>query len=275
MGRGFVHQKKIGWIEEDFDQGETRFFSSTEDADGFKNIITTEKKGTEDSSGGLFAYGIRRIEDGFEHFVFHVEGVAAVLGKVADAHVMSGGAFSALDGDGPAEELEEGGFSCTVGTDENGALAAFGFKVEASVDDEITLAFDIAVGVIDIFQGDGAEPAPKGLRKGELDGTSGGNGSLNFIHTIDLLEFTLGLGGFTGLGAKAVGKLLEGGDFFSLIFVGGKVLLFAGGLFDYVLVVVTTVAVEFGLRNFDNGTDQLVEKFAVVGDHENRPWIIS
>ena len=275
MGGGFVHQKKIGWIEEDFDQGETRFFSSAEDADGFKDIVSTEKKGTENSSGGLFAYGIRGIEHGFEHFVFHVEGVAAVLGKVADAYVMSGGSFSTLDGNGPAEEFEEGGFSCTVGTDENGALTAFGFKVEPSVDDEITLAFDIAVGVIDIFQGDGAEPATKGLREGELDRTGCGNGSFDFFHAIDLLEFALGLGGLTRFRAKAVGKLLKGGDFFSLIFVGGEVLLFAGRFFDDVLVVVTAVAVKFGLRNFDNGADQLIEKFAVVGDHENGSGVIS
>ena len=154
-------------------------------------------------------------------------------------------------------------------------MPTFGFKVEASVDDEITLALDIAVGVIDIFQGDGAEPAPEGLRKRELNGAGGGNGSLNFIHTIDLLEFALGLGGLTRLRAKPVGKLLEGGDFFSLIFVGSEVLLFAGRFFDDVLVVVAAVAMEFGLRNFDNGADQLIEKFAVVGDHENRPWIIS
>ena len=113
------------------------------------------------------------------------------------------------------------------------------------------------------------------MRKGELNGAGGGDGSLNFIHTINLFEFTLSLGGFAGLGAEAVGKLLKGGDFFSLIFVGGEVLLFAGRFFDDVLVVVTAVAVKFGLRNFDNGADQLIEKFAVVGDHENRPWIIS
>ena len=275
MGGGLVHQKEIRWIEKDFNQGETRFFSSAEDADSFKNIVTTEKKRTENGTSGLFAHGIGGIEYGFEHFVFHIKSVTAVLGKVADAYVMSGGSFSALDRYGPAEEFEEGGFSCTVGTDENGALTAFGFKVEASVDDEITLAFDIAVGVIDIFQGDGAEPATKGLRKGELDRTSGGNGSLNFIHTIDLLEFTLGLGCLARLGAKAVGKLLEGGDFFSLIFVSSEVLLFAGRFFDDVLVVVASIAVEFGLRNFDNGADQLIEKFAVVGDHENGSRIIS
>ncbi len=275
MGGGFVHQKKIGWIEEDFDQGETRFFSSAEDADSFKNIVTTEKKRTENGASGLFTDGIGGVQDGLEHFVFHIESIAAVLGKVANAYVMSCGSFSALDGYGPAEEFEESGFSCTVGADENSALTAFGFKVEASIDGEITLAFDIAVGVIDIFKGDGAEPAAKGLREGELDRTSCGDGSLNFIHTIDLLEFALSLGGFAGLGAEAVGKLLERGDFFSLIFVSSEVLLFAGRFLDNVLVVVAPVAVEFGLRNFDNRADQLIEKFAVVGDHENRPWVIS
>jgi len=275
MGGGLVHQKEIRWIEEDFDQGETRFFSSAEDANGFKNIVTTEKKRTENGTSGLFTHRIRGIEDGFEYLVFHIKCVAAVLGKVADAYVMSCGAFSTLDGNGPAEKFEEGGFSCPVGTDENGALTAFGFKVEASVDDKITLAFDIAVGVIDIFQGDGAEPAAKGLREGELDRTSCGNGSFDFFHSIDLLEFALGLRGLTRFCAKAVGKLLKGGDFFSLIFVGGKVLLFASSLFDNVLVVVASVAVEFGLGDFNDGTDQLIEKFAVVGDHENGSRVIS
>ena len=129
--------------------------------------------------------------------------------------------------------------------------------------------------MIDIFQGDGAESATKGLREGELDRTGGGNGSFDFFHAIDLLEFALGLGGFAGLGPEAVGKLLEGGDFFSLIFVSSEVLLFAGRFFDDVLVVVAAVAVQFGLRNFDNGADQLIEKFAVVGDHENGSGVIS
>ena len=79
MGGGLVHQKEIGWIEEDFDQGETRFFSSAEDADGFKNIVTTEEKRAKNSSGGLFADGIGGIENGFEYFVFHIESVPAVL----------------------------------------------------------------------------------------------------------------------------------------------------------------------------------------------------
>ena len=151
MGGGFVHQKKIGWIEEDFDQGEARFFSSTEDADGFENIVPTEKKRTENGTSGLFADGIRGVEDGLENFMLHIESVPSVLGEVANAYVMSCGSFSLLDGKGSPEKFEESRFACAVGTDEDGALAPFGFKVEAAVDNKITLAFDIAVGVVDIL----------------------------------------------------------------------------------------------------------------------------
>lgn len=151
MGGGLVHQKEIGWIEKDFNQGETRFFSTAEDADGFKDIVTTEKKGPEDGTSGLFADGIRGVEDGLENFMLHIESVPPVLGEVADAYVMSCGSFSILDGEGSPEKFEESRFACAVGTDEDGALAPFGFKVEVAVDDKITLASDIAVGVVDIL----------------------------------------------------------------------------------------------------------------------------
>ena len=105
VGCGFVHQKKIGWIEEDFDESETRFFSSAEDADSFKNIVPTEKKGAENGASGLFADGVGGVENGFKNFVFHIKGVASVLGKVTDSYVVPCGSFSALDGHGPAEEF--------------------------------------------------------------------------------------------------------------------------------------------------------------------------
>jgi hypothetical protein len=44
MGRGFVHQKKIGWIEEEFDEGEAGFFSSAEDSHRFEDIVSAKKK---------------------------------------------------------------------------------------------------------------------------------------------------------------------------------------------------------------------------------------
>ena len=121
----------------------------------------------------------------------------------------------------------------------------------------------------DVFQGDDSKAAADGLGKGEFDRSGSGNGGFDLIHAVDLLEFALGLGGFARFGAKTISKLLEGGDLFLLVFVGGEVLFFAGGFFDHIFVVVPTVAVKFRLRNFDDGVDQFIQKLAIVGDHQN------
>ena len=96
------------------------------------------------------------------------------------------------------------------------------------------------------------------MGKGEFNRAGGRDRGFDLFHTIDLLEFALGLGGFAGLGAKAIGELLQGGDFLLLIFKGGEVLLLAGGFFHNVLIVVAAITVEFGLGNFHDRPDKLV-----------------
>ena len=59
-----------------------------------------------------------------------------------------------------------------------------------------------------------------------------------------------------------------------LVFVGRKVLFFAGRFFDDVLVVVSSVAMQFCLSDFDNRPDQLVKKFAIVGNHQDGAWVV-
>lgn len=49
---------------------------------------------------------------------------------------------------------------------------------------------------------------------------------------------------------------------------------FPGGFFDHVLVVVSSVTMEFCLRDFDNRPDQLVEEFAIVGNHQDGAWVV-
>jgi hypothetical protein len=105
MGRGFVHQKKIGWIEEEFDEGEAGFFSSAQDAYRFKDIVSAKKKGTENGSGGLLAYGVGGVKYRFENLVFHVERITPVLGKVSDPDIVPEEPFAALNGEGSAEEF--------------------------------------------------------------------------------------------------------------------------------------------------------------------------
>ena len=113
------------------------------------------------------------------------------------------------------------------------------------------------------------------MGKGEFNRAGGRDRGFDLFHTIDLLEFALGLGGFAGLGAKAIGELLQGGDFLLLIFKGGEVLLLAGGFFHNVLIVVAAISVEFGLGNFHDRPDKLVEEFAIVGDHEDGARIVT
>lgn len=198
-----------------------------------------------------------------------------MLGEVPDADIVTDEAFTFLQGERTSEELEEGGFARAVGTDEDGALAAFGLEVKPAVDGEIAGAIGVAVGVKDVFEVDDAQAAADGLGEGELNRAGGGDGGFDFFHAIDLLEFALGLGGFAGFGAEAVGKLLEGGDFLLLIFESGKVLGFAGGFFENIFVVVTAVPVEFGLGDFNNGANELIKELAVVGNHENGARVVA
>ena len=72
-----------------------------------------------------------------------------------------------------------------------------------------------------VFQGDDSQAASNGLGKAEFNGAGGRDGGFNFLHPIDLFEFTLGLGGFAGFGAETVSELLEGGNLLLLVFEGG------------------------------------------------------
>jgi hypothetical protein len=105
MGGGFVHQEKVGRIEKEFDEGEAGFFPSAQDSHCFEDIISAKKKGTENGSGGLLAYGVGGVEDRFENLMFHVERIAPVLGEVSDPDIVPEESFAALNGEGSAEEF--------------------------------------------------------------------------------------------------------------------------------------------------------------------------
>ena len=275
MGGRFIHQEKVGRVEQEFDEGEAGFFTTAENADRFKNIVPTKQERAQDRACRLFADGVGGVENGFENLMAHIERIAAVLGKVTDPDVVAEESLSRLDGKGAPQKFEKGGFPRTVRADENGPLAALGLEVEIPIDGKIAGAVGIGVGVGDLFERDDAETTADGLGKGEFNGAGSRDGGLDFLHPIDLFQFALSLRGFAGFGAKAISELLEGGDLLLLIFVSGEVLLFPRSFFDDVLVVVPAVAVQFGLRDFDNRSDQLVEKLAIVGDHENGAGVVA
>jgi hypothetical protein len=103
MGGGLIHQEKVRWIEEEFDEGEAGFFPSTEDSHRFEDIVSAKKKGTENSSGGLLADGVGGVEHRFKNLMFHVERIAPVLGEVSDPNIVTKESLAALNGKGSAE----------------------------------------------------------------------------------------------------------------------------------------------------------------------------
>ena len=66
---------------------------------------SAKKKGTENGSGGLLAYGVGGVKYRFENLVFHVERITPVLGKVSDPDIVPEEPFAALNGEGSAEEF--------------------------------------------------------------------------------------------------------------------------------------------------------------------------
>jgi hypothetical protein len=89
MGGGLIHQEKVGRIEKKFDESEAGFFPSAEDSHRFEDIVSAKKKGTENSSGGLFADGVGGVEDRFKNLMFHVERITPVLGEVSDSDIVA------------------------------------------------------------------------------------------------------------------------------------------------------------------------------------------
>ena len=89
MSGRFVHQEKVGRVEEEFDEGKAGFFSPAEDADRFENIVPAKEKGTENGASGLLADGVGGVKNRFKNLVIHIERIAAVLGEVADANVVA------------------------------------------------------------------------------------------------------------------------------------------------------------------------------------------
>ena len=134
---------------------------------------------------------------------------------------------------------------------------------------------EIAIGMIDILQPDYAQTAADRLRKMELDRLSARDRSRDLFHAIDLFQLALRLRCFAGLGAKSIGKQLQRRDFFLLIFVSGELLFFARRFLLDITVPIAPITHQFRVRDLDDAADKLIQKFAIVRDHDNRARITS
>ena len=129
--------------------------------------------------------------------------------------------------------------------------------------------------MIDIFKRDHAQAAAHRLREMELDRLSARDRGRDFFHAIDLFQLALCLRCFACLGAKSIGKQLQRRDFFLLIFVSGELLFFARCFLLDITVPVAPITHQFRVRDLDDAADKLIQKFAIVRDHDNRARISS
>src|SRR5207248_7578551 len=119
-----------------------------------------------------------------------------------------------------------------------------------------------------------AQTAPNRLREMKLDRLSARDRSRDLFHAIDLFQFALRLRRFARLGPKSIGKQLERRDLFLLILVSGELLFFARGFLLDITVPVAPITNEFRVRNLDDASDKLIQKLAIVRDHDNRARIV-
>src|SRR4029077_19581085 len=61
MRSRLVHEQEVGGIEQKFNQRQTRFLSSAQHGDRFKNIVTVKKKRSKNGARGLLRHRMGRV----------------------------------------------------------------------------------------------------------------------------------------------------------------------------------------------------------------------
>ncbi len=127
---------------------------------------------------------------------------------------------------------------------------------------------------MDVFQLDDFESAALRLRELEADFAIVAGGRFDFLHAVDLLELALGLARLGVLGAEPVHEFHHPANFPLLAFVSGEKLFFVRGALFEIIVVVAAIAQQLALPNLHDAADELVQKFAIMRDHQNRAGVI-
>ena len=268
MGGRLVHEEQVRRVEQQLDQRQSAFLAAAEHADRLERIVAPEQEAAQHRARGLLADRHGHVLRLLENRVPLVEHFHAVLRVIAHLHVAAHEALPALDGHDARQDFEQRRFARAVGTDEHDLLAALGGEVHALVN-----LLTVRVRLIDVFERHDLQAATLGLGKTELHRGGLGLGHLQSLHAGDLLELALGLTGEAGLGAETVGETLETFDLALLRLVGVGLLLAAGGALREVAVIVAPVEKEVAVADLGGALRKLVQKLAVVRDHQDRAGI--
>ena len=165
------------------------------------------------------------------------------------------------------KNFQKSGFARAIRTDQHRALAPLHFEVEVFVNHML------AVGLLHTLQRNGPLTTPRRLGETEMNGRLVGLRSLDPLHAGELLNAVLGLRGLAGFGTEAIDETLQMRDLALLVAIRGKMLLLAGLFLLQARIVVSVVADEFAVTNFDNPLADEIQKFPVVRNRQNRTGI--
>ena len=217
----------------------------------------------------LFGDGLLGIQGFFDQGTFGLKNFDALLRKIAFLHFMSQRTTTFLDREHPRKQFEQGGFSSTIGADQDQSLAPFGGEIQPLVYREVSVA------VMDFLQSNHALPASLGLRKLKFEPACCFFWSLDALHLLQLFEFGLSLRSLGSLRAKTFDKTGQPFDFSLLIFVSGPLLFQSFFLELEIIVVIASIASELASPKLNGGVSQPVEEGSIVRDEEKGAGVLT
>src|SRR5687767_3204691 len=105
MSRRFVHEEKIGRIDQKFNQIEPALFSSAEHSCFFIDVILTKKKRTEDTASFILTDQWSTVQQLIEHRFRSIQRIGTMLAEITDLRVMSQFPFPFLEINDPRKNF--------------------------------------------------------------------------------------------------------------------------------------------------------------------------
>ena len=269
--RRLVHQQQVRRIEQQFHQREPAFFAAAQHAHRLEDVVAAKQKAAEDVADGLLGHALRRVERLLQDGVLGIQHRRSVLREIAGLRVVTVLEQAGLRLEDFREQLEQRGFAGAVRSDQHDALAALGLEMKSVVNQFF------AVAELDFLQRDDALAAALRLRKPEADRRPVivRRPDHFLLEPFDLLHLALRLRGLGVLRAEAVHEQLHPVNLALLRFRrGNHRRLRRRALFE-ILVVISGVAQQVRLPQLGDVRAKAVEKFAVMGNEQDRAGIMA
>ncbi len=122
--------------------------------------------------------------------------------------------FAGVKADDSSQYFQQGGLTGAVRPNQDNSFVPLNLKVEGFVH------LKVAVRLAQLLESDHSLAASTGLWEGEPDLLRRDERCLDFLHPLNLLQFTLCLSGLCVLGAKPIHKFHQALNLLLLVFIG-------------------------------------------------------